>query len=227
MRAIWHIAAKDVRRVAWWWLGWWALLAVMQLWIRVQGLPLAGTALFALVWAVWVLGFFVAGLLMLEDPVPSDAAFWRTRPISRVHLLTAKLALAVMLLGVMPALLEAMFSILPATNAAREAPPAIEQRLMLPLILLGLAMGSLAKDVGTFVVYSGFVLSLGLAANAVVAAAPIGAQGGYLRHVLQQAPWWPAVSGLLILHVLTGRTRLCWCLIAAGLIVRPAIAWLA
>lgn len=228
MRLIWHIIAKDVRRVAWVWLAWLALLVTAVTWMQGRG-SVGGAAVGMVAWLLIIaLGFVVAGILMLEDPISDGRAAWRTRPVGRVRLLATKLACGLLLMGVTPWLL---------TGPARSVTAGWftvgtwSEALFLPLVVPALAIGALARDVGHFALCSVFLAVVHVAMKALAGIGPLlPAHERVAREVWLQAPVWPLMSAVLIVQVLTGRTRLGWALIGAwgvAVVLRGIWPWLA
>lgn len=215
MRLIGHIIAKDVRRVAWVWLAWLALVAAGVSWVHGRGtvgnavLWLAGT------WLVIATGFAIAGILMLGDAIEDSRAAWRTRPVGRVRLLAAKLSGGVLILGVAPWLVT-----LPARWGKGVWFGSFDEALLLPLVVPALAIGALARDMGHFVLCSAFLAVLHASVKTLAAVGPmLPAHLRVEREIWLQAPVWPLMAVVLIVHVLTGRTRLGWSLVAAWIVV--------
>lgn len=222
MRLIGHIIAKDVRRVAWVWLAWLALVAAGVIWVHGRGtvgnavLWLAGT------WLVIATGFAIAGILMLGDAIEDSRAAWRTRPVGRVRLLAAKLIGGVFMLGVAPWLV---------TLSARLGKGAwlahLDEALLLSLVVPALAIGALARDLGHFVLCSAFLAVLHASLKTLGAMGPmLPAHVRVEREIWLQAPVWPLMAVVLIVQVLTGRSRLGWALIAGwGLMMLARGVW--
>jgi hypothetical protein len=110
---IWHIVKKDFRRMAWPVAFWLAFIVTTAVWFA-AGAPLgpvtqrweadawAATAGWLTLLATIIrllLGYIVAGAIVLEDPLIGTTGFWQTRPVSNGRLFAAKIA-AVFLLGV-------------------------------------------------------------------------------------------------------------------------------
>ncbi|PTY00343.1 hypothetical protein [Opitutus sp. ER46] len=114
MKLIWHIAAKDMRRLAWP-VALWLLLVVagpvLLLRAGPSSPPFASDlyAIGAYVSVVMILqlvtGYMLAGGIVQQDVLVGTTTFWRTRPIAPLRLLTAKLLAAVLLFLVAPVLL--------------------------------------------------------------------------------------------------------------------------
>jgi hypothetical protein len=117
VKLVWHIAQKDLRRMAPAVALWVALMLGATIWFRtaspgagVQGsamfvdwLPVMGTWSHLFTAAQFIIGFLLAGALMLEDPLVGADAFWLTRPIANGRLLVAKLVAEALLFVVVPA----------------------------------------------------------------------------------------------------------------------------
>jgi hypothetical protein len=113
MNAVWHIVRKDFRHLAGPLALWLALvLAHAGLLFIWQGDPganptiIEGKRFFVNICGVMVglVGFILAAWLVMEDSLVSTQAFWRTRAISGARLLAAKAAGALLMFGVLPAM---------------------------------------------------------------------------------------------------------------------------
>lgn len=111
MSLIWHIVRKDFRRLAGP-LALWLLLVLghAALPFEWQGQEITtpasmeGKRYFVMICGVIVMGigFILAAWLVMEDNLVSTAAFWRTRPVHGLRLLTAKALGALLMLSVLP-----------------------------------------------------------------------------------------------------------------------------
>ncbi len=116
MNLVWHIAKKDLRRMALPVAGWCAFIAATTIGFRLIHPP-SGDALMAEVevWTrlmgIWtqlivgvkiVITYLLAGALVLEDALPGTAGFWQTRPIAGARLLAAKLLASLLLFVIAP-----------------------------------------------------------------------------------------------------------------------------
>lgn len=222
MRLIGHIVAKDVRRVAWVWLAWLALVAGGVSWVQGRG-SIGNAALwFAGSWLVIATGFAIAGMLMLGDAIEDSRAAWRTRPIGRVRLLAAKLVGGVLMLGAAPWLVT-----LPVRLEKGVWLGLFDEALLLPLVVPALAIGALARDLGHFILCSAFLAVLHASLKLLATAGPmLPAHLRVEREIWLQMPVWPLMAVVLIVQVLTGRSRLGWALIATwGLLMLAGGIW--
>lgn len=221
MKGIWQIMQKDIRRLAWPWLGWLTIfVAVSVLAHGLRGGALTGLALTlgGLVWTQLALGFTLAGAIVLEDPVASSNAFWLTRPISRGRMLTAKVATAVLLLIVMPMIVTAPVWLWSGRGTGSWG--ALGEFVMLPLLLPALAIAALSRDIGHFIVAGAciVIVHVSLSQSPLVHACArllSGAAPATARIV--EIPVWGVMGAVLGVQYSTGRTRLGWGLLAAWL----------
>ncbi|HVZ63498.1 MAG TPA: hypothetical protein VG936_02835 [Lacunisphaera sp.] len=112
MNLVWHIIAKDVRRLRLP-LGLWLAVVLAHtgmLWLWTDaGLTrtaFEGLGIYLQMWGLIVaaVGFILAAWLVMEDSLVDSQAFWPTRPISGARLLAAKVLGAVAMFGVAPVL---------------------------------------------------------------------------------------------------------------------------
>jgi hypothetical protein len=118
MSLAWHVAKKDLRRLALPVAVWVALIVLPTLAFRLASPPIEPHMVTGLdVWrkslGIWIqlllgiefiIGYVLAGSLVLEDPLVDSNAFWPTRPIAKRTLLAAKLLAAAVLFLVAPIL---------------------------------------------------------------------------------------------------------------------------
>jgi hypothetical protein len=116
VKLVWHIVKKDLRRMAPAVALWVAFILGTTIWFRtaspdagVQGsamfvdwLPMMGIWSHLFTAAQFIIGFLLAGALILEDPLIGADAFWLTRPIANARLLVAKLVAEFLLFVVVP-----------------------------------------------------------------------------------------------------------------------------
>jgi len=117
MRLVWHIVAKDLRRMALplgLWLG---LIVAGAIWFQWMPLAVDGHAgseidAWLRTMQIWtglllavqlLMGYLLTGTLGLEDPLVGSGEFWMTRPIERARLFAAKVTAVVLLFVVAPA----------------------------------------------------------------------------------------------------------------------------
>ncbi|HVS52532.1 MAG TPA: hypothetical protein VHD62_09265 [Opitutaceae bacterium] len=117
MKLIWHIAKKDLRRMALPAGLWVAFIVGSAIWFRTasagtgiqSGEAMVGWLPMMRIWAQlftiaqFIIGYLLAGALVLEDPVIGTDTFWLTRPIANARLLVAKLLAVALLFVVAPA----------------------------------------------------------------------------------------------------------------------------
>lgn len=118
MRLIWHIAKKDIRRMALPVLPWIAFIVAAAIWFRSaspspspgndSAPEIVGWLAFMRIWTVAlvigqaVIGYLLVGDLVLEDSL-NGQQFWMTRPIANARLLAAKLVAVASLFILVPA----------------------------------------------------------------------------------------------------------------------------
>jgi len=114
---VWHIAKKDLRRLAWP-VGLWCLFVlVTALWFRTAGpsevrgdadistwLTLMRDFGWIVVGGQFVVGYVLAGALLIEDAPTGTSGFWLTRPMSGARMAGAKLLAAALLFVIAPIL---------------------------------------------------------------------------------------------------------------------------
>ena len=113
MTDVWHIGAKDLRRLRWTLVAWVAIIVARTL-IGTVGADLAligfgpqlgiseVSQLISVVYVV-VLAFLISSLVH-ADPLVGRDAFWITRPIAPSDLMTAKLGFAALFFVIVPLL---------------------------------------------------------------------------------------------------------------------------
>lgn len=166
MKLVWHILAKDLRRLGWPVAGWLLLHVVSTIWMRWLAAPGGVPAgaieawLGTISWMatlakgfLLVMGFVLAGALVVEDPVGGSNAFWPTRPISNGRLLSAKALGALLLFVVAPVVLlvpvwlGAGFTLKQAVVTAWEL-----AKIQIGFTLMAMLLAALVEDVGKFFV---------------------------------------------------------------------------
>lgn len=233
MKMIWHIMKKDFRAVWPLWLAWMGLIAVRIPWLvfylttaseRTVKL-LEVTSIFAFI-ADILLVFMVVGNVVHEDPLPSDRAFWATRPVSAGQLCVAKLLtlLVICVLSPLVFLLPtwAVFGV-DAANIGKLL--AYHGALNGGAMLIALLFAVVTRKAATYAVFS-------LVALALVGVIAITVDSGFGISVARRAViYWSIVGAGVVLGVvavvqqyLTRNTRRTWCLlgvlvVSAGLVL--------
>ncbi len=172
MNAAWHIARKDIRRLAWPVSGWLLLVGGSAAGLSLLSMPVAaeptpgarqaivlpyawmgGLSAFVTLAVVLqsLVAFVLAGFLVLQDPPTGTATFWSTRPISGGRLLRAKLLAAFLLLVLAPVIvltpiwLADGFALLEVGHAALEF-----MAWQLAIVGLGMGLAALTENLGGF-----------------------------------------------------------------------------
>lgn len=237
MSLVWHIVRKDFRRLAgplalWLLLllGHVSLLFVWEGQVDSNSAALEGKRYFVSTCGAIVLGvgFILAAWLVMEDSLVSSTAFWRSRAISGTRLLAAKTLGALLMFGVLPAVvltpvwLGCGFSPHELGHAARELVAAQA------LCSLGaFALGCLTETSGQFLVrlIGGFII-LPVYLFYVRGDASFMSSWQYgevspevrdARHLLVLGLLVLIPLGMTLHQFLTRRTRHTWLLFLAGL----------
>jgi len=171
MKLVWHIAAKDLRRLAWPLAGWLALLAGTTIWLSVVSIPMNrevdrarrmvqlphewihGVDSFMILIGALVLlmAVVLAAFLVLQDPPVGTATFWATRPISGARLLAAKLLAAALAFVVAPTVLLMPVWLASGFSSAEVAQAALQHfGGMAVFVALAIGAASLTENLGTF-----------------------------------------------------------------------------
>lgn len=237
MNLLWHIVAKDVRRL---WLPtalWLAFVGGTALYFAIlPGIDPRGydawlsmTSSLALLMgaAQFFIGFVLSGVLVLEDPVLGTDAFWPTRPISRARLLAAKAFTAVLLFVVAPSL-----ALMPAWGVAgfslsEMASAAVEAMLKhANMTAFALAMGGLAANLAQFLFCALAVAVLhfvsGAAKMTVPSAPDVALDVRNARNYLIQIMVLPAFAAMAV-HQYLSRSRKRGWVFVAGLLAITAL----
>ena len=165
MNLTWHIAKKDLRRMAIPAALWCALVVGSAVWMLWSSMP--AEASFADLAHTWfefhsafatVLGllqlmiaYVLIGALMLEDIVVGSKAFWLTRPIAGRRMLAGKTVAAIALFIVAPVLV-----LLPVWGLARFSPAdflhaaTVTTIFHAALVLYGMLVASLTRNLGQY-----------------------------------------------------------------------------
>lgn len=178
MKRLLHIVAKDFRglRDRWvYWVGAMAIKTVAALWL-VWGHGVDETAydyicksLLVLVPAELALTFLLTALIVQADPLAGEPPFWRTRPVSGLRMLAAKLLSLFLLLG-LPVCVVALPWWLACGADIGNIAAAAALMLVLQAVIIAPAVlvASLTDSLGRFLVWS-----LVLVMAQVVAVGPI------------------------------------------------------
>lgn len=232
MSLVWLIVRKDFRRIVGP-LGLWLLLLLLHtlfviIWTGPDGTTVAehqGRRYFVNACGAVVMGvgFILAAWLVMEDNLVSNRSFWRSRPISGVRLLAAKLLGALVFFGVVPVLVLAPVWLGCGFSLAEFAPAALEFiATQFACSLAALALGSVTESSGQFLVRLtiGF-LALPLLGVYAAGALPI---GDGVSEALQasRSALVSVLAGLIPLTMfvhqfLTRRTGRTWLIFALGL----------
>ena len=169
MRLVWHIVRKDMRRLALPMVAWLVLIVVPALAFRLTSPTVEGhvaSSISTLVGgaSIWIrlvvaiqllIGYVLAGALVMEDSIVETNGFWLTRPIGKARLLAAKLFAAIILFIVAPVVALAPiwfasgFSVLEVWSAGCEF-----AKVQGTVTLLALAVASLARNLAQVLLYT-------------------------------------------------------------------------
>lgn len=237
MNLTWHIAKKDLRRVA---LPAGALVGfvlVTATWfLRVHLSAEAVAAHDELSWvngislvAAWTVGMqivmslLLAGYLALEDPVLGTTNFWQTRPIGRGRLLAAKAAASVVALVLAPTLALSLVWLTAGFGLGELARAAMGfGAVQMLLVLVALLFASLTRTIAEY-----FFTTLAAAVVFALAVAKPRAFGwGRELGANVEASRWHLVLGLSVAiavlvtvhQFLTRRSRVGWVVLVAGIV---------
>ncbi len=237
MNLTWHIAQKDLRRVA---LPSGALIGfvlVTAIWFsRVHLSAETVAAHDELSWingisavSLWTVGMLVvmslllAGHLVLEDPVLGTTTFWQTRPIGRGRLLAAKVMAGLLALVVAPTLTLVPVWLANGFSLAELARAAVGfAAIQMLLLLVAFLFASLSRTIAQF-----FFTTLAVAvvfALAVVKppaswwGSELGADVETTRRWLVMVLAVPVAALVVVQQFLTRRTRLSWSMLVAGIV---------
>lgn len=244
MILLWHIVRKDMRRLALPWAAWLALLAGGMLWTRIHDFagptrfPLDGWSFDpamlgrVLLVAECLGAFLLAGGLMLQDPVMGSTSQWLTRPVSRYRMLAAKLIGALVVVGAAPVVVLVLTSWASGASSA-DAATAVRTLIywFLWLAMPGLAIASLSRDFGRFVLVAAFLAVMHFACGAYIATArwvgPIDDGVRMSRAILIQYPIWPYMAAVFATSYATRNPRVGAWMIGVGLAATLSVrvAW--
>ena len=234
MRLAWHIAKKDLRRLALPAAGWLVLVVAPVLvlgfsspaidahapsqidgWTRVYGIWLQ------LIGAMqWMIGYLLAGALVLEDPLVDTNSFWMTRPVANARLLGAKLLAAFVLLVAAP--IAALLPIWLANGfgAADVARAAVENVARFGAsALCAMMVASLARNLAQFLLLSVVIAGAALA----VVFLPGQMAVRLSRHEVLLVAAVPVAVIVLVHQFLTRRVARSGVILAAAVAIAAAI----
>ncbi len=234
MKLVWHIAAKDLRRLRLT-LGFWAVVLVAKNEIGVSLLRADATDLahfdlmHALIAVLSGLALFanviLVALLVHEDAVTGTRAFWMTRPMSGARLLAGKLLGALLMFGALPILLSLRFWLVAGfglTDLARAALLLLDEQVL--VVGVGFAVASLTEEMkrfllGLFVGFAGLYFWL----DAAIELFGFRLDGGYLPLALIGATGVVATATLIWVRFRRGPRWHAFAAIAGGLGVATAL----
>ncbi|MES2696291.1 MAG: hypothetical protein V4773_22660 [Verrucomicrobiota bacterium] len=244
MKLVWHIVAKDMRRLRLPWAVWMVFVVGSalyfalhpgveprgpEMWLRVaNSFALVGAA------AQFFVGFVLTGVLILEDAVIGTEVFWATRPVGRARLLAAKVIAAMLLfvvaptVGLMPVWWAAGFNGGEVFAATVEA---VVKHGLVTVVALG--MGGLSSSLAGFLFASVAVAIGHILCGAYFATVWLTGEGDgwvrYSRSYLIQAAILPGLVILIVHQYLPRNQKRGWVLVAvflaATLTVRLAWPW--
>lgn len=248
MRLIWHIAKKDIRRMAPPVALWLAFMLATAVWFAVSagtGMVLTSgdvegwmrmvNAFVALMLMIHlVLPYFIVGAMVVEEPLVGSSAFWMTRPISNVGRAASTGLAALILFVVAPLALLSMvwlgcgFSLPELSSVAADF-----VATQFAVVIVALAVGSLSRNLAQFL-----FCSVGLLIVYFLCRAPLLDSPGYDEHswavrhsrgVLIGAAFYPTMVAIAAHQFFTRRPLRSWVMvgvaIAAGFSVRLAWPW--
>lgn len=178
MSRAWQIARKDMRHLLGAWGVWMAFVVGSMLWFG-SAPGLVGSALWTwfdimTLWTRLIVGvqaffaFVLVGVMVLEDPVVGNDAFWPTRPITRMQLLAGKLLAGGMLFVLGPvAVLVPVWLGLGSTVGTAFAAAANSALWQIPGVLLGVALGGMARSLAQHLLILIFFIAAQLGAGAL------------------------------------------------------------
>jgi len=236
VRLAWHIAQKDLRRLAWP-LGAWLPLVLSPPIVlacvvpSIQGHAASSLDAWRSAFSIWLqlllavqlfLGYLLVGSSVLEDPLVGTTAFWSTRPIARGRLLAAKLLAAAIVLVVAPIVMLMPLWFANGFNLGDAALAGWDfvQRFGGGVVLALLA-GSLARTLAQFLAFS-LVLAAAFFATTWVAfhfSRPTSWGVAASREWLMMAATLPLLALALLHQFLTRRTMRTWFLLGATIVV--------
>lgn len=241
MKLVWHAVKKDVRRMALPTAIWLALIVVPTAAFAWMPMPVAGDHLNSAIdgWsqllAIWirllvvlqiVIGYLLAGFVVLEDPLVGSTAFWMTRPLRNGRLLAAKAIAASLLfvvapvIALMPVWLACGFGLPDLAMAASEI-----ARRFAAMALTAVALASVVATLpqfllGTLAVGAAFSFT-GVIPEPLWQSAPVAVR--LAREMIVLGGIVPMLALIALHQFLTRRTARTWTLIAGALLMAAII----
>lgn len=175
MSLIWHVARKDLRRLALpiaVWIGFLAALTLGFAWVRPPADPLRTSV--PVMWVSRISGtFMIANILITflaavlaarwaqEDGTRETTAFWRTRPISAARLFAAKLLAIAVGLILLPAVALALVWATQGFSGQEIAGAAVELMVeQLIVVLPAFALGTVTPNLGRFLLFAAIAMTV-------------------------------------------------------------------
>jgi hypothetical protein len=246
MRLLWHMVAKDLRRMAWP-TGAWLIFIAATTWgfqaitlarrgnIEVEAATWASTRS---IWSIvivatqFVIAFVLVGVVVVEDPFTGTTAFWQTRPIRNTRLFAAKLLVAGLLFVVGPAV--ALTPVWLACGFSAGEVGHAAYNVMFWQVWLTVPAFAIALLTGTL--RSFLLASLGLAVAHSLCGAywptkhwsePMTLAIRHSRNVLIQYAIVPVTFAIALVQGLTRRVQIGWLLVGLWLVATLAVrvAW--
>jgi hypothetical protein len=246
VRLAWHIAKKDLRRMALPVGVWLALILVPTIAFCVVSPAVEGNATSSIdTWSrvswIWVrllegvqvfLAYLLAGTLVLEDPLVGTTSFWTTRPIGNARLLGAKIIAAFLLFVVAPIVLLTPVWLASgfALNDLVHAAESLTERFGITL-LLALMTASLARNLAQFLSFSILIVGLFFITGRI--ALPYWRATPALVFASHEwivaAAMLPAIALITMHQFLSRRAARTWvimaCVLVGGIIIHLAWPW--
>ena len=221
MSLVWHIAKKDIRRLALPVAAWLAMLVGTTTWLSIATpTPVGHIGSELVTWAglmsIWlrlivvlqaVVLYLLAGSLVLDDALEGTTVFWKTRPVSARRLLGGKLLAAVLLFGAAPTVALAPVWFMSGFDARDVWAAALRVGLEHgSVVVIAMGIASVMRNLPQFLL--GTVVML-----AVVYGAMILSQGLFTLTACA-----PLMAGVMGLHYFTRRLTWSFALWGAGVI---------
>jgi hypothetical protein len=244
VKLIWHIARKDLRRMALPVSVWLALILVPTIAVRVAAPGIAGHAgstidMWNAAFSIWarllegvqlVIGCLLVGSLVLEDPLVGTTSFWSTRPIGSMRLLAAKIVAALVLFFVAPIVvltpvwIASSFGFVDLVQAGWDFATRVGGSFLIALML-----ASASRNLAQFLFGSILVGGIFAATTVIPASfwqdAPMMVRAS--REWLIMIGMLPAVAAILVHQYLTRRVVRTWFFVGGALLAIAVIrcAW--
>ena len=237
MNLVWHIAKKDLRRMAAPVAVWLALILAGAIWFRTAEPSLVGHVASEIdewgalvtIWSVLLtvaelmLAIVLTGALMLEDRVASPNAFWPTRPIGGGRLLAAKLLASFLCFIVAPVVVLTPVWLSVGCTFVDIVHAAVQFAVTFGFaVLFAMAVSSLVKGLGELAL---MVTVLGV--GCWIALIPgMHGEGGALHVSVPMRVGLAALFGCAALYQFrTRRTLVGMIVLTGGLCVALVVAW--